>query len=68
MKKRSKLALHRETIALLEPRLLRAAGADCTCSCCYTDCCPPTLGCPTYSCETCYCGDDTNRNSICNCD
>ena len=46
MKKRSKLKLHRETIAALDPKHLRAAGAnECTCSCCPTDC-----GCPSATC------------------
>lgn len=64
MKKRSKLKLHRETIAALDPKHLQAAGANCTCSCCYTDCnCPP----PTYSCgETCGCGTD-QADSRCIC-
>lgn len=66
MKKRSKLKLHRETIAALDPKQLQAAGAnDCTCSCCPTDCgCPP----PTYSCgDTCYCGTwQADSRCICN--
>ena len=67
MKKRSKLKLHRETIASLDPKHLRAAGANCTCSCCYTDCCGSaacsqeesclgSCGCPTYNNEwSCTC-------------
>lgn len=67
MKKRSKLTLHRETIALLQPKQLQAAGANCTCSCCYTDCCPATYNCPTYSCgDTCGCGTD-QADSRCIC-
>ena len=66
MKKRSKLKLHRETIASLSPKHLQAAGANCTCSCCYSDCCPQTNNCPTYSCETCNCGTD-RADSICIC-
>lgn len=67
MKKRSKLSLHRETIAQLEARHLQAAGADhCTCSCCYTDCCPASWNCPTYSCDTCNCGTD-QADSRCIC-
>ncbi len=50
MKKRSKLKLHRETIATLDARQIRAAGGDCTCSCCPTDCnCTQENTC--YSCE-----------------
>ena len=66
MKKRSKLKLHRETIAALDPKHLQVAGANCTCSCCYTDCCPPPYNCPTYSCDTCNCGTD-RADSICIC-
>lgn len=66
MKRRTKLKLHRETLAQLEPRQLRAAGGDhCTCSCCHTDCnCPVvsdyescwgSCGCPTNGEYSCYC-------------
>ncbi len=61
MKKHSKLKLHRETIAALDPRQLRAAGADCTCTCCPTD-----AGCPqpTYDYYSCLnsCDCTTNNN------
>jgi hypothetical protein len=66
MKKRSKLTLHRETLARLEPKLLRAAGADCTCSCCYSACCPPSWDCPVS--DTCYCNPGTDQGSACLCD
>lgn len=65
MKKRSKLKLHRETIAALDPtQLRRAAGAEDTCSCCYTECdcqtnyfsCLVTCDCTTYNNEfSCIC-------------
>ena len=68
MKKRSKLKLNRETLAQLNPGLLRAAGGDectcnCTCSCCPTQCncvsdyesCWGSCGCPTNGEYSCYC-------------
>lgn len=60
MKKRqNRLALHRETIAAMSRSgLAKAAGGDCTCTCCPTACggACPTDGCTdwcTYSCDTC---------------
>ena len=68
MKKRSKLKLNRETIALLDGKLARAAGGNCTCGTCET-CCPTceTCDCPTYySCGvSCHCGTDTPSVCIC---
>ncbi|HKI01690.1 MAG TPA: hypothetical protein VKK31_06915 [Thermoanaerobaculia bacterium] len=61
MKKRSKLKLHRETLAALDPKHLQAAGANCTCSCCPTDCCAPS---GEYSClNTCECTTYNNEFS-----
>ena len=69
MKKHSKLKLHRETIAALDPKHLRAAGANCTCSCCPTDCGCASANCTYdyYSClNSCECITNSNEWS-CTC-
>ena len=66
--RRSKLKLNRETITILEAKLHRARGGDCTCTCTCCPTCDASCGCPdpTYvSCDTCNC--PTGRETDCNC-